>query len=127
MKKVEIQKPDEFLKLVESNKDIYLYHDHPSDGLDLFTDEILESYGWHAVAFDFITYRVLAEFMEEYCDGTFTFNDHPMGFNGFAVVDDIKAVRIQLKDFIIKQIKSNILDEYDDDQQDALDFFEISI
>ena len=125
MKKVEIKKPDEFLKLVESKKNVYLYHDHPSDGLDLFTDEICESYGWQAVAFDFITYRILAEFMEENCDGTFTFNDHPMGFNGFAEVDDIIKTRKQLRAFIIEQIKANPLDEYDDDQLEALKFFEL--
>ncbi|MBT3280465.1 MAG: hypothetical protein HOF69_00055 [Campylobacteraceae bacterium] len=127
MTKVEIEKPDEFLKLVESKKSEYLYHDHPSDGLDLFTDEIMESYGWHAVSFDFITYRSIAEFIEENCAGTFTFNDHPMGFNGFAVVDNIEEARAQVKAYIIDMIKSNLQDDYDDDQQEALEFFDIAI
>jgi hypothetical protein len=127
MQKIEIEKPDEFLKLIEANKNKYLYHDHPSDGLDLFTDEELETYGWHSVSFDFITYRTIAEFIENNCDGTFTFNDHPMGFNGFVIVDDIEKTRQQVKEFIINKIKSNLLDDYDEDQKEALEFFEIKV
>jgi hypothetical protein len=125
--KIEIDKPVEFLKLVESKKNEYIYHDHPSDGLDLFTDEIMENYGWHAVSFEFITYRLIAQFMEEHCEGEFYFNDHPVGFNAFAMVKDIVEVRKQVKDFIIKQIKANLLDEYDEDQKEALEFFGIEI
>ena len=123
MKKVEIEKSDEFLELIASKKNDYLYHDHPNDGLDIFTDEKLELIGWHSSAFDFIKYRNIAEFIEENCEGTLTFNDHPMGFNGFVEVDDIKDVRVKVKAFIIEQINANKLDVYDKDQQEALDFF----
>jgi hypothetical protein len=127
VKKIEIEKPAEFLELVESKKNEYIYHDHPSDGLDLFTDEIMEDYGWHAVSFDFITYRSIAEFMEENCDGEFYFNDHPMGFNAFAIASDIQKAREQVKAFIIEQIKANVLDEYDEDQEEALEFFGVKL
>ncbi len=126
MEKIEIEKPDEFLKLVESKKNEYLYHDHPSDGLDLFTDEVVEDYGWHAISFDFITYRGIAEFIENNCDGKFYFNDHPMGFNGFVIVDDIEKTREQIKVYIIEQIKANPIDDLDDDQEEALEFFGIN-
>lgn len=126
MKKVEIEKPAEFLKLIADNKNTYLYNDHPSDGIDLFTDEVIESYGWHAVSFDEITYRKIAEFIEDNCEGTFTFNDHPMGFNAYAVLDDVDSSRVQIKEFIISQIKLLDLSDLDEDQEEALKFFGIS-
>ena len=127
MKKIEIEKPAEFLKLIEENKNNYLYNDHPSDGIDLFTDEEIEQYGWHAIAFDNITYRIIAQFIEEHCDGEFVFNDHPMGFNAYAVLSDVQKARIQIKDFIVEKIKSFDLTCLDDDQQEAIKFFGIKI
>lgn len=127
MKKVEIDKPDEFLKLIAQKNNDYLYHDHPNDGLDVFSDDALEEMGWHSSAFEFIKYRDIAEFIEENCEGTLTFNDHPMGFNGFVEVDNIEDVQVAVKAFIINEIKNNILDEYDDDQKEALEFFGIKI
>ena len=125
MRKVEIDKPDDFLKLVESKKFDYLYHDHPNEGIDLFCDDEVEALGYNCVVFDFITYRGIAEFIEENCDGTLTFVNHPMGFNGFVEVDNIKDVRKQVKQYIIDQINKNKLDEYDDDQLEALEFLGI--
>ena len=127
MIKNEIEKPDEFLKLIGEKNNEYLYQDHPNDGIDLFSDKRLEDMGWHSSSFDFITYRDIANFIEENCEGTLTFNNHPMGFNGFVKVDDIEDVRVKVKAFICDKIKSNILDEYDDDQQEALEFFNIKL
>ena len=127
MNKVEIDKPDDFLKLVESKKHDYLYHDHPNEGIDLFCDDELESLGYECVVFDFITYRGISEFIENNCEGTLTFVNHPMGFNGFVEVDDIKEVRTKVKQYIIDMIKSNPLDEYDDDQKAALEFLDLEL
>jgi len=123
MKKIEIEKPDEYLKLIASKRYDYLYHDHPNEGIDLFCDDTLEQIGWHAIAFDFITYRIIAEFIEDNCDGTLTFNDHPLGFNGFVEVDNIKDVRKKVQNFIINKIKNNPLKEYDEDQKEAIEYF----
>jgi hypothetical protein len=127
MTKIEIDKPNEFLELIATKHQDYLYQDHPNDGIDLFSDEILEQMGWYSSAFDFITYRDIANFIEDNCEGTLTFNDHPMGFNGFVEVDDIHDVRIKVKQFIINKIKENPLTEYDEDQKEALDFFSIKL
>ena len=127
MKKVEIDKPDDFLKLVESKKHDYLYHDHPNEGIDLFCDDELESLGYECVVFDFITYRGISEFIEDNCEGTLTFVNHPLGFNGFVEVDDIEDVRAKVKQFVIDQIKANPLEEYDEDQQEALEFFGLKL
>ncbi|MEA2017622.1 MAG: hypothetical protein U9N59_04165 [Campylobacterota bacterium] len=127
MKKIEIEKPAEFLEMIEKNKNTYLYNDHPSDGIDLFTDEIIEMYGWHAIAFDDITYRVISEFIEENCDGEFVFNDHPMGFNAYAVLSNVEEARVQIKDFIVNKIKSLDLSNLDGDQKEAIEFFNINI
>ncbi len=126
MKKNEIDKPDEFLKLIDVKQNDFLYQDHPNDGIDLFCDSQLEDMGWNSSTFDFITYRDIASFIEENCEGTITFNDHPMGFNGFVEVDNIEDVRSQVKGFIVSQIKANKLDDYDDDQLEALEFFNIN-
>jgi len=125
MKKVEIEKPQEYLDLIAQNKDKYLYNDHPSDGIDLFCDDKIEQIGWHACTFDFLQYRTLAQFMEENCDGTLTFNDHPMGFNAYAIIDDVDKTAQQLKAFCVEQIKKeNItLEDCDDDQLEAMEFF----
>jgi hypothetical protein len=123
MKKIEIEKPDEFLKLIAKNKDLYLYNDHPTDGIDLFTDEQIELYGWWATTFEEITYRDIAQFIEENCDGEFVFNDHPMGFNAYAILADVQTARVQIKDFIISKIKKLDLSDVDDDQKEALEFF----
>jgi hypothetical protein len=127
VKKVEIEKPNEYLELVASKAKEYLYHDHPSEGIDFFCDEYIEDIGYQAVVFDFITYRGIAEFIEENCEGTLTFNDHPMGFNGFVEVDDIEKVRVQVKEYVINLIEKNKLDEYNDEQLEALKFLGIAI
>ena len=127
MKKIEIEKPEEYLSLVAKKAKEYLYHDHPSEGIDFFCDDELENIGWHSSVFEFIKYRDIAEFIELNCEGTLTFNNHPMGFNGFVEVDDIKDVRKKVRQFVIDKIKSNKLDEYDDDQKESLEFFGIVI
>jgi hypothetical protein len=126
MKKIEIEKPAEFLKLIEENKNKYLYNDHPSDGLDLFTDEIIEQYGWYGITFDEITYRGIAQFIEDNCDGEFVYNDHPMGFNAYTIVYDVETAREQIKEYIVNKIKSLDLSDLDDDQKEALEFFGIT-
>ena len=129
MKKIEIKKPQEYLDLIAANKDKYLYNDHPSDGIDLFSDTKIEQIGWHACTFDFLQYRTLAEFMEETCEGTLTFNDHPMGFNAYAIINNPEQAAKQLKEFCIEQIKKENIpkDDYDEDQLEALEFFGIKL
>lgn len=127
MKKIEIEKPAEFMDMAKSKNNAFLYYDHPSDGIDYFNDPELEDIGWNASVFPFINYRTIAEFMEESCEGTLTFNDNEMGFNGFAEVDDIAKVREQVKNFVIEQIQNNKLEEYDDDQLESLEFFGVSL
>ena len=127
MKTVEIDKPDDFLKLVESKKHDYLYHDHPNEGIDLFCDDELESLGYECVVFDFITYRGISEFIEENCEGTLAFVNHPMGFNGFVEIEDIVDVRTKVKQYIIDLIKANPLNKYDSDQVEALEFLNLKL
>jgi len=127
LKKIEIEKPQNYLELVKKRSKYYLYHDHPNDGIDFFCDEKLEEIGWYSTTFDFITYRDIAEFIEQNCEGTFTFNDHPMGFNGFVEVDNIQEVRKKVKEFIIDKIQNNTLEEYNNDQIEAMEYFKIKL
>lgn len=115
-------------KIIGMNRENMLYFDHPSDGIEIFEDSILEEFGWHAVALE-IEYRDISDFIEEYCDGVFLCYDNEIQFNGFAIIEDIQKVRTQVKDFIVNKTKENIkndeieLDE--DDAIEALEFFEI--
>lgn len=127
IRKIEIEKPSEFMELVKSKNGSYLYYDHPSDGIDFFNDKELEDIGWHACAFNFLNYRILAQFIEDSCEGTLTFNDNQMGFNGFVELDDIKQAREKVKNFVIEQIKNNKIEQYEDEQLEALEFFGIKI
>ena len=127
MEKISIEKPQEYLDLIAKHKNDYLYNDHPSDGIDLFCDDKIEDIGWHACTFDFLQYRDLASFMEDNCDGKFYFNDHPMGFNAFAIISNSQQTAEQLKNYCIKRIKEENIkkDDCDEDQIEALDFFGI--
>jgi len=122
LKKIEIEKPQDFLDTCEAKSKEFLYHDHPNEGIDYFNDTVLEDIGWHVNAFG-ITYRDIAEHIEENCEGTLTFNDHTLGFNGFVEIEDIEDVRVKVKQFAIDSIKAKNISELDGDQEEALEFF----
>lgn len=122
LKKVEIESPQEYLDLCEEKSKEFLYHDHPNEGIDFFNDKVLEDIGWHINSFG-VTYREIAEHIEANCEGTITFNDHTLGFNGFVEIDDIDDVRVKVKQFAIDIIQSKDLHELDDEQEEALEFF----
>lgn len=110
--------------IINLNKEVMLYFDHQSDGIELFEDKTLEEYGWHASALD-ITYREISSFIEDNCEGTFVYYDNGVTFNGFVVVEDIIKVRALVKDFILKRINelNDSLEIEDEDVIEALDFF----
>lgn len=122
LKKNEIENPQEYLDLMKLKAKELLYHDHPSEGIDYFNDTVLEDIGWHANTFG-VTYRDIAEHIEENCEGTLTFNNHSLGFNGFAEVIDIDDVREKVKQYAITVITSKNLAELDEEQEEACEYF----
>lgn len=122
MTKKEIENPQEYLDLMQSRAKELLYHDHPNEGIDYFNDTVLEDIGWHVNAFG-VTYRDIAEYIEENCEGTITYNDHSLGFNGFIEVENIDDVREKVKQFAIDVIKTKNISELDEEQKEALEFF----
>ena len=120
--KKEIESPTEYLELMKAKAKELLYHDHPNEGIDYFNDTVLEDIGWHVNAFG-VTYRDIAEYIEENCEGILTFNEHSLGFNGFAEVTDINDVRKKVKQFAINSIKEKNITELDEEQEEALEFF----
>jgi len=124
IKKNEIENPQEFLDQCEAKSKEFLYHDHPNEGIDFFQDKILEDIGWHANTFG-ITYRDIVDYIEANCEGTLTFNDHTLGFNGFVEVDDIEDVRSKVKQFAIDTINKKALNDFDDEQKEALEYFNL--
>lgn len=119
-------------KIIDLNSSRMLYFDHQSDGVEIFEDKILEDLGWHATAFD-ITYREISQFIENSCDGVLVFYDNGVQFNGFVLIDDIKDVRLKVKEFLILKINEIFetgqlyINELDDDQEEALEFFNIKL
>ena len=117
-----------WMKILDLNKNTMLYFDHQSDGIEIFEDPSIEDIGWQAVAFD-IKYRDICNYIEKYCQGTILFYDNDMHFNGFVVAEDIEEVKEKILNFIRATLKDNInnkridLDELDDDQSEALEFF----
>lgn len=116
--------------IIDMNKENMLYFDHQSDGVEIFEDKTLESYGWFANSLE-INYRELSEFIEEVCEGILLCYDNEVQFSGFVIVDDLEEVRTKVKEFIIEKAKKNIKDEIldieDDDVIEALEFFGIRI
>jgi len=116
--------------IIELNKKSMLYFDHQSDGVEIFEDEILESFGWYANDLE-INYREISEFIESNCDGKLVCYDNEIQFSGFVIVNNIEEVRLKVKDFIIKKanenIKNEIIDIEDEDVIKALEFFGIRI
>lgn len=116
--------------IIELNKKSMLYFDHQSDGVEIFEDEILESFGWYANDLE-INYREISEFIEESCEGVLLCYDNEIQFSGFVIVNNIEEVRLKVKDFIIKKanenIKNEIIDIEDEDVIKALEFFGIRI
>ena len=114
--------------IIDMNKEYMLYFDHQSDGVELFEDDELEDFGWHASALE-INYRTISEFIEDNCEGTLLFYDNTVQFNGFTIIEDIVDTRKKVKEFIITQSKKNIEDSIidldDEDVIEALEFFNI--
>ncbi len=115
-------------KIIDYNKNQFLYFDHQSDGVEIFEDSIMEDIGWHASPLE-ISYREISEFIEENCDGTLVFYDNGVQFNGFAIVDNIEDVRAKTKEFVVQKAKQNIedgiVDVDDDDVIESMEFFGI--
>ncbi|MGM0519339.1 MAG: hypothetical protein ACQERD_06830 [Campylobacterota bacterium] len=116
--------------IIELNKTTMLYFDHQSDGVELFEDEVLEEYGWHASALD-ISYREITQHIENSCSGVLLCYENDVQFNGFAVVDDIQKVRQEVSSYIVKVAKQAIeegsIDLDDEDASEACEFFKIEV
>lgn len=116
--------------IIDLNKELMLYFDHQSDGVEFFEDKILEDYGWNASALE-INYRQISDFIEENCEGILLCYDNEVQFNGFTIVEDINDVRLKVKEFIKTQAKINIdkdiVDLDDEDVIDALELFELKV
>jgi len=115
-------------QIIELNKNQFLYYDHQSDGVEIFEDETMEDIGWNASPLE-ISYRDIAEFIEDNCEGTLMFYDNGVQFNGFAVIEDINEVITKTKEFICNKAKENIeaglVDIDDDDVIESMEYFGI--
>lgn len=117
-------------KIIDYNKELMLYFDHQSDGVEIFEDDILENYGWNASALE-ITYREISDFIEDNCDGILLCYDNEVQFNGFVIEENIDDVRLKVRDFVRKKalenIENDIVDLEDDDAIEALELFELKV
>lgn len=112
------------------------YDDTTGDGIAEFSDGELEDIGWHATEFS-INYRDLVEQIEAHCDGTLlcieTEGEHYQ-FSGMGFIRDMPCARKRCFDYCVERI-TQLLEEDEsyrdgdmtDDEEEALEFFGISI
>lgn len=107
------------------------YNDTSGDGVAQFGDTEIEDMGWKVTDFD-ISYRELVEVLESKADITLVCIEHeePYQCSGMGYLNDIEGTRKIFFDFcqdlIIEKISNNkgyALDELDDDQREAAEFF----
>lgn len=114
-------------EVIQINTNRMLYLDHPTDGIDIFTDEMIEELCFEAISLD-ITYRDIADFIEKNCEGTFVYYENDIQFSGFAVIEDIQITREKIKEYLKNTIQDKIneglLDpqNLDYEQQEAYEF-----
>jgi len=110
------------------------YDDTTADGVAEFSNKELETIGWHATDFD-VNYRTLVELLEQKCEGTLLCieQEEPYQFSGLGfIADDAEAKKVMFEycqNIITEKLKSDsdfARDELDDDQVEALKFFELS-
>lgn len=109
------------------------YDDTTNDGIGEFSEETLEDIGWHATEFD-ISYRELADFIEDNCDGILLCieKEEPYHFSGLGFISDATQAKEKLFKFCQNKIKNIIENDPDykkenlsDDELDACEFFKI--
>jgi hypothetical protein len=96
----------------------------------VFNDKDIENIGWYATAFD-INYRVISAYIESECEGVILYYDNGMAFHGFVLIEDEKEVFVKLlnyiKIYIEDMIQEQKITEFDDDQLEAAEFFDIEV
>ncbi len=114
--------------IIGLNQERMTYFDHQTDGVEVFEEKALEDIGWQAVSLN-INYRDLCNHLEKECEGTFVYYDNGMHFNGFVVLKDIEQAKDKMHEFVKNRIEEKIkneelfLDELEDDEKEALAFF----
>ncbi|MEA1915634.1 MAG: hypothetical protein U9N30_10010 [Campylobacterota bacterium] len=111
-------------EVMKINKDRMFYEDHSSDGIEVFNDERVETVSFEAVVFD-IDYRVIAEFIEEHCEGDFVYYENEIQFSGFTIASNndkaYEQVKYFLQDLINQKVEQGEIDleQLDEEEQIA--------
>lgn len=111
-------------EVMKINKDRMFYEDHSSDGIEVFNDERVEAVSFEAVVFD-IDYRVIAEFIEEHCEGDFVYYENEIQFSGFTIASNndkaYEQVKYFLQDLINQKVEQGEIDleQLDEEEQIA--------
>ena len=112
------------------------YDDTTGDGVAEFSDGELETIGWHATEFG-IQYRELVEVIEAQCDGTlFCIENEGANyqFSGMGFITDMTCARKQCFDYCVERIKTILKEDKSyhhadltDDEEEALEFFGVTL
>ena len=110
-----------------------LYNDTTADGIDEFSDKVMEDMGWQATEFS-ISYRDMVDEIESKCEGTLLCieQEEPYQFSGLGFVDNIVQAQEVLFNFCQKRIATLIETNPDyakesltDEEQEAAEFFKV--
>lgn len=98
--------------ILELNRANATYDDSSADGIDRFATKDMEDIGWHATEFN-ISYRTLAEVLEEKCDGVLLCieQDEPYQFSGLGFVPDLYDAKNRMFDYCQSEIKRLIAED----------------
>jgi hypothetical protein len=109
------------------------YDDTTGDGVDKFSNPILEDIGWKATDFD-IKYRAIVEHLEENCEGTLLCieqEEPSYQFSGLGFLEDDEEAKKVMYNYcqtiVKKMVKEDPLfakENLDDDEEEAARFFE---
>jgi len=107
------------------------YDDSTADGISDFSDQTLETIGWHATEFG-IGYRELAEFLEAHAKGVLLCIEieSPYQFSGLGFLQDHESAREELFAFCKEKVAYLISNDSDyapdrltDDEREAAEYF----
>ncbi len=109
------------------------YDDSSADGIGNFSDNTLETIGWHATEFD-ITYREMAEYLETTCEGTLLCIEieEPYQFSGLGFISDQTCAHDKLFEYCRERALTQMhndpdfaIESLDSDEREAATFFNL--
>ncbi len=117
-------------QIIQINQKRADYDDTSADGIGEFSDDELESIGWHCAEFN-ISYRELVDVLEEQCDVTLLCieQEEPYQFSGLGFIHNKDSARSILYKYCRDRAEKAIEEDSDLDKDglEAAEFFNLTV